>query len=133
MCLIYIDTKPEKKYRVGYKTALKKRNGKFFCWDYGPKSGTVEYPLNRWIKDKNTEDISMGYGSNRIYPAGFHISLNKGKILASCSNRKGSIGIVAIKVRFRKVVATDMSSKDSCYGKSVVAREIINLGEITNG
>ena len=107
MCLNRVDSKPMRKCGIGYKM-VRKTKGKYSCYDYMPKAGTVQYPLNKWLADKNKEDINM---FNRMsYPAGFHISLDKKEILKCVKiNLKGySKDVVAIKVRFKKVVATNM-------------------------
>ena len=84
-------------------------------------AGTVTYHLNQWITDPN-DGQAQGYQHGAGYRTGFHISLSK----------RGLHGIspTVIKVRFRNVTATQIDKPDSTYGKQVVAREIMNLGEV---
>lgn len=128
MCLMRIDPKPMRKYGIGYKTVSKKKGG-YLCFDFSPKAGTASYPLNQWVTDENTGMI--GVPAFIRYPAGFHVILDRAVVLrcAKLFSEHRDKRIVAIKVRFRKVVATNLRGDDT-YGREVVAREIMNLGEV---
>ncbi len=124
MCLERVDTKPKRKQGIGYKV-VKKKNGKYYSWDYPQTAGKVEYPLNEWITDTNTGVIGRAFS----YPAGFHVALSLAKCESTLRefNSRNSYLLALIKVKFKNVVAT---GSDGNYGKQVVAIEIMNLGEV---
>lgn len=125
MCLSTVDAKPTRKQGIGYKV-VEKLDGRYLSWDCIRHARTVEYPIGQWLEDKNGYNISASDGSD--YPTGFHVVLTQSVYLMSLHNKSqwDSKTTVVIKCRFRKVVAT---GTDSC-GRTVIAREIINLGEI---
>lgn len=122
MCLTSPDPKPTRKYGVGYKSVEKKRDGIYTCYDHTPHAGSVRYPLNKWVTDPNKGEAS-GFGAPAHYPVGFHVMLKR-KVLSSNHHIK------LIKVRFRRVVATQTEDTDHIYGPQVVARQVMNLGEV---
>lgn len=128
MCLKQVDKVITRKYGVGWKVVFKdvdEKGDHFLCWDNYGKQRSVEYLYLKWLTDKNTETISKYDVS---YPAGFHIMLEKESAVRVFKNNKSDDDdITIIKCKFRKVVAQDSSK--SGYGKVVVAREIMNLGE----
>ena len=123
MCLSQVDPEPTRKYGIGYKSVRKLDNGEYECYDHAPSAGTVRYPLNQWITDPKDGNVTLDCISSILYRTGFHICLNK--------NVTDSLNGTTIKVRFRKVVATNCEHPKFIYGKQVVAREIMNLGEVT--
>lgn len=123
MCLCNIDKKPARKSGIGYKVVKKLNGGQYVCYDYGPHAGEVTYPLNQWITDPNDGDAEGIYVPK--YRTGFHISLDRKDM-----DKIGNPAHPIIKVRFRKVTATQCHNPDSIYGRQVVAREIMNLGEV---
>lgn len=122
MCLHNPDPKPTREYGVGYKSVEKKADGVYTCYDHTPHAGSVRFPLNEWVTDPNTGEAS-GYSMCHSYPVGFHIMLKH--IVLSRSRQ-----IKLIKVRFRQVVATQTKETDLTYGPQVVARQVMNLGEV---
>lgn len=129
MCLLTVDNKLMRKFGIGYKHVKKLEDGTYVCFDHLPHEGTVTYPLNQWITDPNDGDAE---GSLPRYRTGFHISLDKGILEKDSftSSRFASPEYPIIKVRFRKVTATNCAKPDIVYGQQVVAREIMNLGEV---
>jgi len=130
MCLTRPDAKPTRKSGVGYKSVSKRADGVYECYDHTPNAGSVRYPLNEWVTDPKEDEI--GYRDN-AYPAGFHIMLKRSeaiRILASSRHWHSPKDVVLIKVRFRQVVATQTKTTDYTYGPQVVAREVMNLGEV---
>lgn len=126
MCLSTVDSKPTRKYGIGYKI-VELLDGKHLSWDFGPKARTIEYPIGEWVTDPNKHPISSTYGIR--YPAGFHLILVVRPALREEYNGKrlnGGKFTVVIRCRFRRVVATG----DDFLGNVVVARELMNLGEI---
>lgn len=124
MCLMNIDKKLAQRFGTGYKL-VRKRGYTYECYDHIDHAGTVTYPINQWITDP--KDGEIGY--QLLYRTGFHISLDR-KPLENLMGRNLSPDfLVLIKVRFRKVTATSCDNPDSCYGRQVVARELMNLGE----
>lgn len=125
MCLSRIDPKIRRRSGVGYKS-VRKVNGVYKCYDYMPSAGTVKYPLNKWVADPKTGNADA-WGSMKTYPTGFHICLRREAVVSlPCSET----GEVIIRVKFRKVVASQIDNPDGMYGPQVVAREIMNLGEL---
>jgi len=122
MCLYHPDAKPMRKFGIGYKSLRERPDGTYWCYHHSLHAGTVQYPLNEWITDPNDGDATNS-GSSAGYRTGFHISLDVKYLKEFCS---GTI----VKVRFRKVVATQTQDTSSIYGPQVVAREIMNLGEV---
>lgn len=120
MCLTKLDSKPTRKYGVGYKLVRKGADGSYECFDHIPHAGSVTYPLNKWITDPNKGEADTK-GRDFTYPAGFHVMLNP---------PKGQVLRTLIKVRFRRVVATQTEDIDCVYGPQVVARQVMNLGEV---
>lgn len=118
MCLVYPDEKPLRKWGVGYKSVKKRRDGTYTNHDNPIYKGTVTYPLNKWYEDPKP------YGGSP--DDGFHISLDRDRM----EETTFWLDEVVIKVRFRKVIATQVKVADSIYGHQVVAREIMNLGEV---
>lgn len=125
MCLLTVDEKPARKFGVGYKLVRERHDGSYECFDHRPHAGTVTYPLNQWITDPNDGDAGLSMEAYTPYRTGFHISLDEAPLRLLVSYKD-----VLIKVRFRKVTATSCERPDSCYGRQVVAREIMNLGEV---
>ena len=123
MCLDRVDPKPRRKFGIGYKFVGKLEDGTYTCRDYTPCAGTVKYPLNQWITDPNDGDVYTWPEDTPTYRTGFHIMLDK-KVSLSPST-------VTIKVRFRKVTTTQVDKPDIMYGPQVVARELMNLGEVS--
>ena len=127
MCLDFVDNKPARKFGVGYKIVRKKTDGTYVCFDYTPNEGKVSYPLNEWITDPNDGEARR-YGVELAgYRTGFHISLDK-RMMTALPVQGPEPRV--IKVRFRKVVATSIKEPCPLYGEQVVAREIMNLGEV---
>jgi len=120
MCLVFPDAKPRRKWGIGYKIVQKLGDGEYTCCNHINSAGTVNYPLNQWVTDPKT-----GLADGGEYPTGFHVSLDK-----RCLEDLSSSYFPVIKVRFRKAVATQCDTRDFSYGKQVVAREIMNLGEV---
>lgn len=125
MCLTNIDEKLARKWGIGYKQVKKLEDGTYVCFDFYPNRGKVAYPLNQWITDPNDGDI-QGFRAPK-YRTGFHILLDRRAPVFYTNTPL----YPAIKVRFRKVVATNFNEPDSYYGRQVVAREIMNLGEVS--
>lgn len=126
MCLARVDSKPRRKSGIGYKLVRLKRDGTYVCFDYTPKTGSITYPLNQWVTDPNDGNAQLDFIGGTPYRTGFHISLD-----VEALRRLGIAGSrVIIKVRFHEVVATSCDRPDPCYGRQVVAREIMNLGEV---
>lgn len=124
MCLYSVDPKIRRRSGVGYKS-VRKVGGEYHCYDHMPSAGTVKYPLNKWVTDPKTGGADVWNGG-KTYPTGFHICLDKESVIA-LSPRESEVNI---KVRFRKVVASQIDKPDGMYGPQVVAREIMNLGEL---
>jgi len=126
MCLSTVDKKTKRTPGVGYKIVTKCPDSRYVSWDHVPTAGKVEYPLNRWIEDVNTKPITYDYPSLwDTYPAGFHVYLEKPTRIRFSYSLRLHPNLVIIQVKFKKVVA----SGDN-LGKTVVAREIINKGEV---
>lgn len=128
MCLTNPDPEPTRKYGVGYKVVDKREDGQYECYDHYPHAGSVRYPLNKWITDPNTGEADTD-GRHFAYPVGFHIMLgtSEARKIVNGNWRKS---VRVIKVRFRQVVATQTAVADGIYGTQVVARRIMNLGEV---
>ncbi len=123
MCLTQVDKKPKRKYGVGYKSVRKRIDGVYECYDHMPHAGTVRYPLNQWITDPNDGEAD-GMGLRKAgYRTGIHLSLDLSALKQECFR-------TIIKLRFRKITATQLDPADSIYGRQVVAREVMNLGEV---
>jgi len=123
MCLTKVDAKPACKFGVGYKSVQKRLDGTYTCYDRVSYAGTVDYPINQWVADPN-DGQADGHFGKAGYRTGFHISLDKEDML-NLPNP-----MCTIKVRFRKVTATQCNEPGGLYGRQVVAREIMNLGEV---
>lgn len=128
MCLSNVDFKPRRKQGVGYKSVRKTAVGEYECYDHIPHAGSVRYPLNQWITDPNDDEADGYSGRKAGYRTGIHLCLDLSKVREI--NRCSGVGIAIIKLRFRKVVATQLEGADSIYGRQVVAREVCNLGEV---
>jgi len=123
MCLDTVDEKPNRRLRIGFKIVDQRENG-YYSWDYAPMAGRIKYPVGKWLKDNNCKEL--GYLSKK-YPAGFHIVLNKSRAVSAISvDILGLPNLKVVKCKFRKVVA---SGSQCNYGKVVVAKEIMLLGE----
>lgn len=125
MCLTHVDPKPRRRFSIGYKSVEKLKDGTYTCYDHLAHAGTVKYPLSQWIVDPNDGKADTPVRRTG-YRTGFHISLDK-----EATMKLSRSGITAIiKVKFRKVVATQIDHPDHLYGRQVVARELMNLGEV---
>lgn len=128
MCLRAVDKKRRRTPGIGYKLALR-RNSSYFSADYRAKVGKVEYPEDRWKTDD--EDYEIRAESGQQYQTGFHVSLSEEHTRALAKkNNACQDGLVIIKCKFKNVVASDMEG-DKFYGPVVVAKKIMNLGEIS--
>ncbi len=126
MCLDKVDVKPTRKRGIGYKV-LNLVNGEYLCWDYGEGKGKVSYPINKWVEDTSKGNISS-YFSGKKYPKGFHVCLNPVRYneIRHCDGDGRDIRLC--KCKFRNVVAT--GSNQGVYSSQVVARQVMNLGEV---
>ncbi len=127
MCLRKVDKKPMRTPGTGYKLAQRKNSSHYSC-DYGINAGKVEYREDRWITDANDYKIRATDGD--MYQTGFHVSLSEERMVALAKkNNAGIENLIVIKCRFKCVAASDMEG-DSHYGPVVVARKIMNTGEL---
>ncbi len=122
MCLDNLDPKPMRKYGIGYKSLMKRIDGSYVCYDHIPNAGKIKYPLNQWITDPQGSEAEGWGGRPAGYKTGFHV----------CLDKEGTQHThhTMVKVRFRKVTATQCQHPSATYGRVVVAREVMNLGEV---
>jgi|TARA_Y100000310_G_C20696669_1_gene826191 hypothetical protein len=120
MCLGNPDSKPTRKWGVGYKVVRKSPERRYHPQFFQRRCG--HFPLYEWLTDPNDKLVSTKHDA---YRTGFHIMLDRTR-----AERLAEDGLKLIKVRFRKVVATQTATLDSLWGPQVVAKEIMNLGEV---
>lgn len=133
MCLATRYTERCRK-RIGYKIVA--RGEEKLYTGLIPHARRVALPIGQWVSDTETGEI-LGADDGFLYPTGFHILTKKEDATRLLRQEiAGNTNRVLVKVRFRKQVAYGKVAW--CYWNydvdrgtdTVVAREIMNLGEV---